>query len=126
MFHEKNKLCDALDCDAASTIYSDVLDTGYEKIGDVEQLILEIWSEIDAVGSGTLDISLQTSIDEAFSSPIDVFSLPQKAAAALTKGQIFEGALPKGLKRYIRLKIVDTTGFTSGKCLITAAVRNQG
>lgn len=126
MFHELNKFCDALDCDAADTIYSDVIDTGYANVGDVEQIILEIWSEIAAAGSGTLDITLQTSVDDAFSSAIDVFSLPKKNAAALPKGQIFEGALPKGLKRYLRLKLVTTTGFTSGKCLITAALRNQG
>ncbi len=126
MFHELNKFCDALDCDAADTIYSDIIDTGYANVGDVEQIILEVWSEIAAAGSGTLDITLQSATDEAFSSPIDAFAIPQKNAAALPKGQIFEGALPKGLKRYLRLKFVTTTGFTSGKCLITAALRNQG
>ena len=131
MFHELNKFCDALDCDAADTIYSDIIDTGYANVGDVEQIILEVWSEIDGDGAGTLDITLQSSNNEAFthsgaSIVKDEFSLPQKAAANLAKGQIFEGALPKGLYRYLRLKLVTTTGFTSGKCLITAALRNQG
>lgn len=131
MFHELNKFCDRLDCDAADTIYSDVIDTGYANVGDVEQIILEIWSEVAAAGQGTLDITLQSSNNETFThSGTDIvkdeFSLPQKAYGDLPKGKIFEGSLPTGLYRYLRLKFVTTTGFTSGKCLITAALRNQG
>lgn len=126
MFHKLNVLCEDLDVDAADTYYTDVLDTGYANVGDVEPLILEIWSGIAAAGSGTLDITLETSIDVDFSSPIAVFSLPQKAAADLPLGKVFEGAIPTGLSRYLRLKLITTTGFTSGKALITAAIRNRG
>lgn len=124
--HVNNVLCEDKDLDAADTVYSDVLDTGAANVGDVEPLILEIWSGVDGAGSGTLDITLQTSVDEAFTSAIDVFSLPQKDATALAKGLVFSGLLPTGLKQYLRLKFVTTTGFTSGKCLITAAIRNRG
>lgn len=132
MFHVDNILCEDLDVKAEGTVYSNVLNTGYEKIGDIEPLILEIWSADDAAGAeGLLDITLQTSTTEAFTTAIDVMSLPQKAAAALAKGKVFEGALPAGLKKYLRLKFVTSSSDTETptyftKALITAAIRNRG
>lgn len=129
--HVNNVLCEDKDLDAADTVYSDVLDTGAANVGDVEPLILEVWSGVDGAGAGTLDITLQSSNNETFThSGTDIvkdeFSLPQKAYGDLPKGKIFEGSLPTGLYRYLRLKFITTTGFDSGKCLITAAIRNRG
>lgn len=123
MYHVLNKFCDRLDVDAADTFYSDVIDTRAAKVGDVEPLILEVWSEETGAGSGTLDITLQSSTTEAFSTAIDELVIPRKDATGLAKGLVFSGSIPANVKRYLRLKLVTTTGFTSGKAMITAAVR---
>ena len=123
MYHVLNKFCDRLDVDEAGTFYSDVIDTSAAKVGDVEPLVLEVWSEETGAGSGTLDITLQSSTTEAFSTAIDELVIPKKAAAGLAKGLVFSGSIPTDVKRYLRLKLVTTTGFTSGKAMITAAVR---
>lgn len=123
MYHVKNVFCDAKDLDSAGTSYSDVIDTGAAKIGDVEPLILEIFSEAACAGAGTLDITLQSSTTEAFSSAIDEMVIPQKAAAGLAKGLVFSASLPTNVKQYLRLKFVVTTGFTADTAKITAALR---
>jgi hypothetical protein len=123
-FHVNNVLADELDIHAAGTVYSDVQRTAAPKIGDITQLILEIWSPVDAVGEGTATITLQTSSDNFSTDTTDVLSLPAKDAAALAKGKVFEGAIPSGLKEDFRLKVVTATGFTTAK--LTAALRNRG
>ncbi len=123
-FHVNNVLADELDIKDAGTVYSNVQRTASPKIGDITQLILEIWSPVDAVGEGTATITLQTSSDNFATDTVDVLALPAKDAAALAKGKVFEGAIPAGLKEDIRLKIVTATGFTTAK--LTAALRNRG
>lgn len=122
-FHKQNILCEAKDVKAAGTLYSDVLAAEVAGVGDVNPIVLEVWSSAAGAGAGTLDITLQTSGDNFASDTTDVFSLPTKNAAALAKGKLFEGALPSGLKKDIRLKFVTTTGFTTAK--ISAAIRNR-
>lgn len=126
MFHVANILCKKLDVGAAGTLYSDVLDTGGAKLGDVEPIILELRSNAACAGGGSLAVTLQSSVDEAFTSPVDALALPEKVASGLAKGTVFVGAIPAGLNRYVRLKLVTTTGFTAGTALITAALRNRG
>ncbi len=123
MFHKNNVFCDALDVDTAGTVYSDIIDTGAANVGDVEPLVLELRSEAAAAGSGTLDITLQSSDSEGFSTAIDEVVIPQKNKDGLAKGVFFTGTLPYRMKRYLRLKFVVTTGFTSGTALVTGAIR---
>lgn len=126
MFHVANILCKNLDIAAAGTQYSNVLDTGGAKLGDVEPIILVVKSGAACAGAGSLAMTLQSSVDEAFTAPIDELVLPSKVAAGLAKGMVFEGALPSGVKRFLRLKLVTTTGFSAGTALVTAALRNRG
>jgi len=130
MFHVKNVFCDEKEVKDSGTVYSDVIDTGAALVGDVEPLILEIWSAVDAAGAdGRLAISLQHSTTEAFSSALESgVSLSGLTAENLAKGKILETAIPHGLKRYLRIKFVtssaDTAVFSAAK--ITAALRNRG
>jgi hypothetical protein len=129
MYHVKNILCKGLDVKGSGTKYSDVLDTGGAKLGDVEPIILELWSTVNASGAdGRLAINVQSSVDESFTSPIETgIALSGLTAANLAKGKILEIALPKGLKRYLRVKFVTSTANTAyfDACNITAVVRSR-
>lgn len=128
-FHVKNVFCKEKDVKSSGTVYSDVIDTGAANVGDIEPIVLEIWSTVNAAGAdGRLAISLQHSTDEAFSSALESgISLSGLAAADLVKGKILDSVIPSGLKRYLRIKFVTTTAgstyFTT--CNITAALRNR-
>ena len=129
-FHVKNVFCEEKDVKASGTVYSDVIDTGAANVGDIEPLILEIWSTVDAAGAdGRLAISLQHSTTEAFSSALESgISVSGLAVATLVKGKILESAIPHGLKRYLRIKFVTSSADTAvfSTCNITAALRNRG
>lgn len=69
----------------------------------------------------SLQVSVQTSVDEAFSSPINLTE-QTKLLADLTVGDVFDfKVLPTGNERYIRLNYTVTgTAPTTGK--VTAGV----
>jgi hypothetical protein len=129
-FHVKNVFCTAKDVKSSGTVYSDVIDTGAANVGDIEPIILEIWSTVNAAGAdGRLAISLQHSTTEAFSSPLESgVALSGLAVADLVKGKILETVIPHSLKRYLRIKFITTSADSAvfSTCNITAALRNRG
>lgn len=122
-FHKQNVLADALDVSAVGTLYSKVQRMQVANIGDGSPINVEIRCPVDAVGSGTLTISIETSNDNFSSDTRTLYSLPAKAAADLKKGKVYEGTLPNGVGTDIRLKFVTATGFTTAK--VTAALRDR-
>ncbi len=115
MYHVSNILCKDKDVKNAGTVYSDVLDTGAAKLGDVEPIYLELWSDVNAVGAdGRLAVTLQSATDEAFTSPEDeAISISGLTAANLVKGKFLTVAIPYNIKRYVRVKFVTSTVASS-------------
>jgi hypothetical protein len=68
-------------------------------------------------GSSTLTAVLETSSDEAFTSPVTLATTGSVAKASLVAGYtIFNQAVPQGALRYLRVKYtVGTADFTAGK-----------
>lgn len=67
-------------------------------------------------GSSTLTVSLETSVDEAFTSPITLLTSGAVAKATLVKGyKIFDAVIPEGCKQWFRMKyVVAVADFTAG------------
>jgi hypothetical protein len=98
-------------------------------IGAAIPFLVQVVQDFTAGGAATLAIALQTADDEAFSSPVTVYTTPAIALADLKAGQrlFISDYLPKGVngkgitKRYWRLNYTVATGpMTAGK--ITAGV----
>jgi len=72
-----------------------------------------------AAGAANVTFKLQTSVDEAFTSPIELWSSGAIAKATLVAKYFVTGRglpLPKGVKRYLRVTTTpDTNNPTSGK-----------
>jgi hypothetical protein len=72
-----------------------------------------------AGGAANVTFKLQTSVDEAFTSPIDLWTSGAIAKATLVAKYFVTGrglALPKGAKRYLRVTATpDTNNTNSGK-----------
>lgn len=67
-------------------------------------------------GSSTMVVTLETAIDEAFTSPITLMTSGTIAKATLVKGyKIFDAVIPEGGKQWFRMKYtVGTADFTAG------------
>lgn len=73
-------------------------------------------ADVAAVGAATVTFDLVTSVDEAFSSPITLYSSGAIGKAALTKNKsIIKLPLPIGVKRYLKVVYTVATGpLTAG------------
>lgn len=121
-FDVKTMFCEKLDVSDGGLVYSNVIDTGAPKLGDVEPIPLEIMSNKQAVGAGTVVISIQDSDDGTTWN--DVITIPPKTAAQLAPGKIYGQPLPDGLKKKLRLAISTMgDGFTAGTAVLTAGLR---
>jgi hypothetical protein len=98
---------------------TNVIDFGTAESGDgtVKELVVQVTEDFTAAGAATLGVKVQTSVDEVFSSPIDVVDLGTIAKETLIAGYRFPiRALPHGMKRWGRLYYTVTTGpMTAGK-----------
>jgi hypothetical protein len=104
----------------ASAASTNVLDFGAagEVIGHEPYLVVQVREAADSSGdAATVAISLQTSVDEAFSSPITLFSTAAIAQASLTlNSEPVKVRLPFGMKQYCRVYYtVGTENLTKGK-----------
>lgn len=115
----------------AGTYYSDVLnlrgDAGYTTSRDapsgIQQdigkgvpvaLLCQVIEAFTSAGAATLTVTLQTSVDEAFTSPIDVVASPTFAKTVLIPGfQLLPEHIPYGLEQYVRIKYVIGTATTT-------------
>jgi len=108
----------AVTASAASTNVVDLL-----AAGDAENRLMRAQVQVDtaatASGSATVAFVLQTSVDEAFTSPITLASSAAIGKATLVAGyQVFgKGGirLPSGCKRYVRMYYTVASGpLTAG------------
>ena len=109
----------AITADAASTNVYDTGSTADVGPGNPIQVFAQIMEAFNNLTS--LDIKLQTSTDEAFSSPITLQTVSMLLAALTAGAKVSLSTLPEGCKRYLRL-YYDVTGTdpTTGK--ITAGL----
>lgn len=82
----------------AAAVSTNVVDQG--AAGDAYAALWLVVNNSAAI-TGTLGFELQTSADEAFTSPITLMSIA--AAARSAAGNIFKGRIPVGAKKYLRL-----------------------
>lgn len=108
----------ALTADAVST---NVIDGGSleKRFGEGNPVFLVVQVQTTLVSAGntaTLTTSLQTSVDEAFTSPITMITGAVEVEADLVAGfRILGVALPHGAKRFLRLNYDNGTEvFTAG------------
>jgi hypothetical protein len=108
----------AVTSSAAST---NVIDLGVagNMVGDEPMIVAQVQTTFDSVAEdSTMALSVQTSVDEAFTSPITLMSTPVIAEATLVAGyEPLKVKMPLGLKRYVRLyfTVAGTGAFTTGK-----------
>ena len=98
---------------------TDVLDLG--AAGDALKegnmyLVVKTIAAATADGAATTNISLQTSVDDAFTAPIILFDSGSLALAALTANtEVVKLTLPIGVKRFLRVVYTIGTGpLTAG------------
>lgn len=123
----------------AGTYYSDVLnlrgDAGYTTSVDAPsgithdigkgypvELLIQITEDFASGGAATLDVSLETDDNEAFSSATTVVASQQFALASLTAGtHLLVQHVPYGCEQYIRINYtIGTATTTAGK--VTAGI----
>jgi len=116
----------------ASAVSTDVIDLGPEmwagNAGSDREIPIEltVTETFTSAGATTLQIELQSSVNEAFSVPIKHKLTDVIAKADLAVGKVLTKAIaiPPDVKRYVRLNYVVATGpFTAGK--ITAGVTSS-
>lgn len=85
----------------------------------IDSLWLEVGVHTAATsdGNATLTVALQTSVDDAFTSPITLLTTAAIGKADLTKGaKLIQTRIPMGCKRYLRvLYTIGTAVLTGGK-----------
>lgn len=93
---------------------SDVIETGFK--GDAYVGLWLVVRGIEAGAGGTsVVVKLQTASDEAFSSPVDLFTSGAIELAALTEDtEHVKVRMPLGCDKYLRLKYEVTGTFTGG------------
>ncbi len=93
---------------------SDVIETGFK--GDAYVGLWLVVRGIEAGAGGTsVVVKLQTASDEAFSSPVDLFTSGAIELAALTEDtEHVKVRMPLGCDKYLRLKYEVTGSFTGG------------
>jgi hypothetical protein len=116
----------------ATAVSTDVIDLGPEmwagNAGSDREIPVEltVTETFTSAGATTLQIELQSSVNEAFSVPIKHKLTDVIAKADLAVGKVLTKgiAIPPDVKRYVRLNYVVATGpFTAGK--ITAGVTSS-
>ncbi|PHS70689.1 MAG: hypothetical protein COB23_03175 [Methylophaga sp.] len=118
---------------AAGSYYSDVLSlkaTGYTTSKDAPNgvgsdlgkgravpLMCQVTEAFTSGGAATVQVALQTSTDEAFSSPVDLMTGKQFSLAELVQGlHLLPEHVPYGSLNYLRIKyIIGTATTTAGK-----------
>lgn len=129
IFDKKLQFADsqAITVTAAST---NVVDLGVDRdvgIGTPIEIDMRVMEAFTADGAGTLVIALQTSVDEAFTSPIVLQQTAAIPKASLVVG--YEPArwrIPSPTKRYLRFYYTVATGpMTAGKLSINTVVDRQ-
>lgn len=99
---------------SGGTGVSDVIETGFK--GDAYVGLWLVVRGIEAGAGGTsVVVKLQTASDEAFSSPVDLFTSGAIELAALTEDtEHVKVRIPLGCDKYLRLKYEVTGSFTGG------------
>lgn len=80
-------------------------------------VICQVKEAVTAAGAATVNFVIQTSVDEAFTSPITLFDSGAVGKAALTlNAQPLKVKMPMGSKQYVRGYFTVGTGpLTAGK-----------
>jgi hypothetical protein len=115
----------------AGTYYSDVLNTlgdaGYSTSNDAPNgvgkdigkgqlvdLLVQVSETFTSGGAATLDVTLETATDEAFSSPVTLLTGGQFALADLVAGAyLLPQTMPYGGLQWLRVKYVIGTATTT-------------
>jgi len=110
MYHEKNVLCSLQELTVVpdgsiEMVSTNVIDTGYEKVGDGGPVDLEVYVAGDFVVNRNLTIHVQDCATETAGSFTTFLKTKAFPKASLVKSVIplFKMALPDGMKRFIRL-----------------------
>lgn len=85
--------------------------------GNPVEVLCEVEDDFTAAGAATLTVSLVTSVDEAFTSPVTLLTTPAIPKATLVRGYQFAiGFLPPGVLQFTKLVYTVATGpMTAGK-----------
>lgn len=95
-------------------INSDVIDLGAAGDAYDKELYLVIQVDTAAAGGTSIDFILQTATDEAFTSPVQLWSSGAVVTATLVAGyQVAKVRVPSGCLQYLRVQY-DVTGTMTG------------
>lgn len=123
--HVKNQFsaAQALTVTAVST---NVIDTGYPNVGDVNPVDLEVIVNTDFTGGTSLQVTL-TDCDTEGGAYIMKEAGPVIALASLKKAEkpLVKMAIPNGLQRYLRLNYVIVGTMTAGAVTSQLVDRNR-
>ena len=131
MILDKQNLMSENQAVTATAVSSNIIDLGAEHayVPHInEEGLIEVLSQVteDFAGLTDLKVTLETSVDEAFTSPIEVVSSGAVAVADLKAGKKFPViALPEDLKQYIRIKYTVNGVGTAGKITSGLVVNRQ-
>jgi len=106
MYIDKQNIMSAAQAITATAASTDVIDLGLGDIGKSQDQAPYLYVKVGAAFNTltSLNIKLQTSVDEAFSSPIDTDIAKEVVLASLTiNSEQIRARLPIGCKRYIRM-----------------------
>jgi len=109
----------------ASAVSTNVLYTGKRELSFGNDLDLSIRVGADFATCTSLQVIIQTSVDEAFTSPVAIATSQAVPVATLKKGFTFPDlrVVPKGNLGYLRLSyVIAGSAATTGK--INAAIVN--
>lgn len=111
----------------ASTYYStDILDLGNAKKGEGQPIEMMFEITEDFVGAtATLQIGIETSIDEAFSSPILMYDTGALAVGVLLTTYRFPlRVLPNEMKQYMRMRYIIAVATTTAGLVSAGLVKH--
>lgn len=119
MIKDKNlelSLSQVVTASAASTNVIPLLAEG-SAIGDELYAVVQVREAAVAAGAATVEFKIETSVDEAFTSPITLFSSGAIGKAALTiNSEPVKVRMPHGAKKFVRGYYTVATGpLTAGK-----------
>lgn len=98
---------------SATAVSTNVVDhVNNSKIGMGEPLVVEISADVASVGAGSYVATLQTSVDEAFTSPIAVASAAIPTATALGTKYFIDIPANAVFEKYTRINYVLTGSLT--------------
>lgn len=106
-----------------ATVYSDVIDQGAAGDAYVGAWLKAIVATAFTTGGTSLTVKLQTAVDEAFSSAIDLVVGPAVIVAELVAGKdLLKVRMPVGTLRYLRFALVNSGTLVAGAvdCMIVA------